>query len=118
APIQAGRLFVFEEPSAIPDNNDCSGAIPFPETEKLEFDTSSASPSYLETGCVNASSPDVWFEFTAPRSGEYDFAICGTLWRPVIEIFDSSLIPDKSACPITTTNSTPPTRCSSLIQGL
>lgn len=54
----------------------------------------------MTSGCnTPQTSRDVWFEWFAPSTDGYDFAICGVSWAPVIEVYVSETCPTSLASP-------------------
>ena len=75
-------------------NDECTGAIVVPLGTTL-FDTTTATLSPTPWTCganggAVSTSPDIWYEFTAPNNANYIFDTCGSSYDTSLTLYDGT----------------------------
>ena len=94
-------LLTVTEAAPIPINDECSFPITLLVNEPYTGSTESATGSVAST-CSDSDVRDVWFEFTAPVSRNYEIGLCQSQFDTTLSVYDgcggTELVCNDDAC--------------------
>ncbi|TKJ36470.1 MAG: hypothetical protein CEE38_11695 [Planctomycetes bacterium B3_Pla] len=80
-----GRMTIISDAPPASSNDDCQNAWPIGNVDDLPFDTTDAT--FDGSGhCM--SSPNIWYCYTAPCTGEATISLCGSSFDTILAVYE------------------------------
>ncbi len=83
--IGQGTISISSGAPPVSFNDDCQNAMPISDVKSLAFDTSDAT---FDGGGDCMASPNIWYCYTAPCTGEATISLCGSGFDTMLAVYD------------------------------